>query len=294
LKVEDHIFSGKGSHPIFRRAIVAVALSPRIHAVLNQSHRITRIVGAEPILLHVGQETQAARKKLEEAVSASNFRSQAPQLIIKSGHPIDILVEVARKQRADLIIAGAAKKETLWRHVLGSVAQQLAKQAPCSLLLMTDPQEVPLPAFKLHCAVEYDRAAQYAVEVALGLAQRTESGELVLTHSFRIAEWEGKGVQLPGAAEIRRIYRRQDARLKRFLAKYASSGIRFRAQCFHEQSLTATLSFAADVNANLFIVPGPRRQEGVWDRLLKDNLEHLFQILPGAILLARKPRYRVR
>lgn len=280
--------------PLFRRAIVAVALSPRIKAVLNQSQRILERIGARPILLHVGQDSPASRSRLAAAIADSTFAGRDPEVIIASGHPTEVMVEVARRQRADLILAGAAQKESLWRHLFGSVARQLTRQAPCSLLLMTNPQELPPVMVKLHCAVEYDSAARYTVEVAMGLAARLNSRELILTHSFRVQEWEGKSGSPPDAGEIRRVYGREDARLRRFLAKHSAPGIRVRAQCFYEHSLRSAMALCQDVNANLFIVAGPRHHEGLWDRLLKDNLEDLFQTLPGAILLTRKPRYRIR
>jgi nucleotide-binding universal stress UspA family protein len=294
MKEEDNISAGKEDHPVFHRAIVAIALSPHLPAILNQSSRLLASLGAETILLHVGPDTAAARKKLKAAIETSHYHGDSlPELIIRQGQPVDVIAEVARHHRADLIFAGAARKESLLRHFIGSVAHQLAQKAPCSLLLMTDQDSTPEPVERVHCAVEYDRAAHFTVEVAMGIARRLQSKELVLTHSFRVAEWEGKGRSFPADEEIRRIYRRQDARLQRFLARYKMKGIRYRAQCFYERTFDSTLTFARDVNANLLVIPGPRRHIGIWDRLLKDNIAHLLQSLPDAILLTRKPRYRV-
>ncbi|HOT98126.1 MAG TPA: universal stress protein [bacterium] len=294
MRIKQDNAGGLEGFPPFQRAVVAVALSPHLPAVLNQSSHLLRPLGTEVLLLHVGGDSAAARRRLEEAIAASAFgRDQTPALIIQPGQPVEVIAAVARRERADLIIAGAPKKESLLRHFLGSVATQLASGAPCSLLLMTDSSLTPTPIFRIHCAVEYDRPAHFAVEVAISIARQMHSRELVLTHSFHIPEWEGKMSKVD-TKETQRIYHRQDLRLRRFLSRFPSQGVSCRAQCFHEHSLSATLEFARDLNANLLVLPGPRRQSGVWDRLIKNNLTHLLQTLPDAILVTRKPRYSVR
>ncbi|HPM60457.1 MAG TPA: universal stress protein [bacterium] len=294
MQKEDEILAGGGDPPVFRRAIVAVALSPSIQAVLNQSQRILKILGARPVLLHVGQDTPAARAKLQKAIAASRFAELAPELIIQPGQPAEAIAAAAYQQRADLIITGAARKESLLRHFIGSVAPHLARQTPCSLLMMAGASDDRSSFTRIHCEVEYDRPAHFAIEAAMGIARRMHSRELVLTHSFQVEEWEGKGKTAPVNGEIRRVYHHQDIRLKRFLTRYPANGLRLRTQCIHELSLASTLDFARDIAADLMVIPGPRRQSGIWDRLFGENLEQLFKSLSGAILLTRRTRYRPR
>ncbi|HNW58438.1 MAG TPA: universal stress protein [bacterium] len=293
MRIKQDSAGGPGETPVFQRALVALALSPHLPAVLNHSCHILKPLGAEAVFLHVGPNTAAARQRLGAAIAASAFSGgPEPRLIIQPGQPVEVIAATARSEHADLIVAGAPKKESLLRHFLGSVAAQLAAVTPCSLLLMTDPAVTPEPIFRVHCAVEYDRPAHFAVRVAITLARYLHSRELVLTHSFRAPEWEKTPPQ--GAmTETRRYYHRQDLRLKRFLSRFPSQGVSCRAQCFQEQTVNSTLAFARDVNANLLVLPSSRRQNGVWDRLLKNNLNNLLQALPEAILLTRKPRYRV-
>lgn len=291
---QDEIFAGSVNQPVFHRAIVAVALSPSIQAVLNQSQRVLRTLGARPVLLHVGNDTPAARAKLKAAIAASGFGGQEPELIIQPGQPADTIAAVASQQRADLIITGAAKKESLLRHFIGSVARHLAHKAPCSLLMMTGTAADAGAFSRIHCEVEYDRPAHFAVEVAMGVARRMRSRELILTHWFPLPVWEDKIDHARENSELQRLFHHQDNRLRRFLTRFSVDGVRFRFQCIHEQPLAGTLDFARDIDADLMVIPGPRRQTGIWDRLFRDNLEHLFKSLSGAILLTRRTRYRVR
>ena len=97
--------------PVFKKAVVAAAFSPRLTAVLNESHRLLKLLGTWPIIIHVGEETPSERSKLEEAIDRSDFRDHPPICFVRNGHPADVLIDIAREYKADLIVAGALKKE---------------------------------------------------------------------------------------------------------------------------------------------------------------------------------------
>ncbi len=55
---------------------------------------------------------------------------------IREGSVVDEIVAAAKKFRADLLIIGAVGKTGAERGVLGSTAQALTTQSPCSLLIV--------------------------------------------------------------------------------------------------------------------------------------------------------------
>ena len=130
-------------HKVYNRAVVAVGFSPRLNAILNESHRILKAFGTLPIIVHVGEDNSANRIRLEEAIDHSNFRHHPPIYLIRPGQAAEILADAAREYKADLIIAGALKKEGLFKYYFGSVARTLARNAPCSVMLFTEPKIKP-------------------------------------------------------------------------------------------------------------------------------------------------------
>ncbi len=290
---EEHIQREPSQQYVFRRAIIAVAFSPRIKAVLNESFQIISRIEAEPVILHVGDDTPAARQRLEAAIENSDFGNLAPRFIVQRGTPVETLVRVAREQHADLIVAGAMKKGSFWNYFIGSVARQLPHQSPCSLLIFTDPREAPQAIERVHCAVEYDRAARLAIQATMGMAGLLNARELIFTHTFLDAAYEIKKPQLQSAEDIRRMYHRQDRRLQRHLQQFAGAGLRYRAQCLYERAANCTLAFASEIRADLFIASGPRNHASLWSRLAQQDFDRVFRDLPGSILLTRKPRYRI-
>ncbi|MDZ7371535.1 MAG: universal stress protein, partial [candidate division KSB1 bacterium] len=125
--------------PIFRKAVVAAAFSPRLTAVLNEAHRILCAFGAEAVLVHVGDAGRQSEEKLRKIAASTKIWELQPSVMLREGNPGDELAAAAAELGADLIIAGALAKEGLFKYYLGSVARTLAREAPCSVFLLTEP-----------------------------------------------------------------------------------------------------------------------------------------------------------
>ncbi len=273
--------------PVFKRAVVAAAFSPRLTAVLNESHRLLKMMGTWPIIVHAGDETASQRIKLEEAIDQSNFKKHPPICFVRNGNPADVLIDVAKEYDADLIVAGALKKEGFLKYYLGSVARSIARHAPCSVLLMTEPQIKPMPLQRIHCAVEYDDEARLAVQVAINIAQELGTRDLFFTHTFRIPDLADKKTLSNDAKKIKDIYKKEDDKLKSFIAEFDTEGISFQTRCLNEKSRSTTLDLTREIMADLFIVHGPRSRLNLWDRLFPQQLELALQNLPCAMLMTR-------
>jgi nucleotide-binding universal stress UspA family protein len=57
--------------------------------------------------------------------------------ILRLGTPRDAIVEVAREVEADLLVIGSHSKRGLLDVALGGTAQQVAKRAPCTVVLVS-------------------------------------------------------------------------------------------------------------------------------------------------------------
>ncbi len=269
--------------------MVAAAFSPRLGAVLNEAHRLLKFLGTAPIIVHVGEDNLSTRTKLEEAIEKSDFRDHPPIFLIRSGTPTEVLMQVAREYKADLIVAGALKKEGLFKYYFGSIARNLARSAPCSVMLFSDPQVKPKPLHKIHCIVDYENPeAETAVNISAKLALFAQHSELYLTHTFRIPEWEGKKEIPNEAKQIRTIYKQEDKRLARYLKKFDLSGLSVTTRCLYDKSRSVTLDFTREIEANIFIVPTEKNRLGILDRLFPHELELALMELPCSLLLVRK------
>jgi nucleotide-binding universal stress UspA family protein len=278
---------GRGSDdaPIFSHAVVAAAFSPRLTAVLNEAFRILSMMGAEGIIVHVGEKSAATDARLQQAVAESYFSERRPLGVIRQGNPADVLLSIAAEHQADLIIAGALAREGLFKYYLGSVARTLARQADCSVLLLTEPQVKPQPFTRIHCAVEYRPGAEKAVRVAARLAHAMHSRHLFYSHSFTSADFAKNGAT--DAAQIRRLYQQEDEKLADFIKSLDLADVPYQMRCLHDPDRSMTMSFTHDLEADLLVIHGPTDRASLWDRLFSHDLEAALQHLPCSLLLTR-------
>ena len=91
--------------------------------------------------------------------------------------------------------------------------------------------------------------------------------------------------------QVKKVYQREDRRLKELLYGFRSWRLSNQTRCLFERSHTVTVNFTRDIGIDLLIVPSPRNQLGLWDRLFPHDIELTLQDLPCSMLLTRRLRY---
>jgi nucleotide-binding universal stress UspA family protein len=76
-------------------------------------------------------------QKLDEYLAPLTAEGLEVAKILRLGNPRDVLVEVATAMQADLLIIGSHSKRGLLDIALGGTAQQVSRQAPCTVLLVS-------------------------------------------------------------------------------------------------------------------------------------------------------------
>jgi len=103
-------------------------------------------VEAAPLLVSTDPEglLAAAQKQLD--------RLQAPQANLRlerrveQGIPVSEILRVAQETKADLIVMGTHGRTGLRRLLMGSVAEQVVRRAPCPVLTVKTPFPETVPA----------------------------------------------------------------------------------------------------------------------------------------------------
>ena len=148
------------------RILLAIDGSPHSHAALAEVRRrpwpsgtvvqiLTVIHAAAPLVIdpalviaaaHVEQleeQRRGAAQLFDAAVAqlAGNGQDLEVTTKVLEGNPKDVIVEEAREWSADLIVLGSRGHGRLRRMVLGSVAQAVVANAPCSVQVVRDRHE---------------------------------------------------------------------------------------------------------------------------------------------------------
>jgi nucleotide-binding universal stress UspA family protein len=74
-----------------------------------------------------------AQKRLEEALKQAHITAET---LVTVGAAASAIIEVASEEKAQLIVVGTVGRTGLRRALLGSVAEAVAKGAPCSVLVV--------------------------------------------------------------------------------------------------------------------------------------------------------------
>jgi nucleotide-binding universal stress UspA family protein len=184
----------------FRKLLCPIDFSPGSHHALQVATRMAREADAELVLVHawyaplatfggdyplpadlVQENVDAAQRGLAAATDDA-IRLGAPRVTsrVLHGVPWDQIVEIAREDPAvDLIVMGTHGRSGLARVLLGSVAEQVIRHAPCSVLAARAPGGVQ-PFRKVLCPIDFSEDSRPALERAAELAAPGGAGIALL------------------------------------------------------------------------------------------------------------------
>ena len=133
------------------RILVAMDFSVSSQAALRSAAMLGHRLKAQLVLVHAFQSPASAlpmetdlpkslREKAERRVQAALGVSSADELIadliFASGDPVEVILDQAKRLRADLIVLGTHGRRGLQRLVLGSVAESVVRRAGCPVLVV--------------------------------------------------------------------------------------------------------------------------------------------------------------
>ena len=135
--------------------------------------------------------TGQARAALEH-LAADLLREGIPSHSeIRQGAVAQMLVDVARQYGLGMIVIGTQGIDGAGAVIVGAVAEQLVRMAPCAVLAVAADWNAgefrPVPGGPVLLALEHNESAAAAVEAACSLAETFERS-LVVLHARRPAE----------------------------------------------------------------------------------------------------------
>jgi nucleotide-binding universal stress UspA family protein len=140
------------------------------------------------VLKKLPEEAREALDRMAEELLQQGIHSHSEVL---QGEVTQMLVSVAQQYEAGLILVGTKGRYGAGPVVVGSVAEQLVRRAPCAVMAVAADWNAgpfrPVPGGPVMLAMERNEATQAAVETALSLAERFER-PLLVVHARTAAE----------------------------------------------------------------------------------------------------------
>jgi nucleotide-binding universal stress UspA family protein len=160
-----------------RTILVPLDLTPAGEVKVPVAEEYARALGADVLLLHVLKPDEVdpgnvlpseamARTYLDTFATRLRGNGIHAEMVLRTGQPAATIVQEALVRDVSLIVLGTNTRPPLSTAVLGSVADQVARAAPCPVLLV-HPRGRPLQRPRLRCFHEDAELAG-----GLGLVQR--------------------------------------------------------------------------------------------------------------------------
>jgi nucleotide-binding universal stress UspA family protein len=134
-----------------KRLLVATDFSAASEAALRSATLLARQCNARAALVyaldpaksprrghrHAGESARRrADRLLEEAVAAVQAERYIAELIAQSGKPVEVILHLAKRVTADLIVMGTKGRRGMRSLMAGSVAEAVVRRAGCPVLVV--------------------------------------------------------------------------------------------------------------------------------------------------------------
>jgi nucleotide-binding universal stress UspA family protein len=167
------------------------------------------------------------------------------------------ILRTARSLTADLIVMGTHGRSGFEHSLLGSVAENVLRHAPCPVLTVPRRAQEPtvVPFKNILCAIDFSHDSQHALELSRSLAQAA-AGRLVLVHSLeQFSGMESKVTAHFNVSEFRRTFEREaKQRLEALVPANARTGCEVSVLVVHGRASREVLRVAAAYEADLIVL----------------------------------------
>jgi nucleotide-binding universal stress UspA family protein len=243
------------------------------------------------------QLEDAARQHLERIALESRQRGIAVSWEVTIGQPSEIIVDAARRLRAELIVLGSRGHRPLDHVFLGSTAERVVQQSTGGVLTVHSGDPAPTDRVRrILSATDFSDEATWALRSALRLltADGVTPPSVILLHAYHVPyEFSIDSIYGPAALDASAL----DAVAKEVDARLARQAAVLEAELGIEVITSSRSGFpphviaqqAAETNADL-IVMGTHGRTGLAHVLLGSNAERVIQQAPCPVLTVRKSK----
>jgi nucleotide-binding universal stress UspA family protein len=294
-----------------QRIVCATDLSPASEPAWEQARRLGQVFNADVLLLHVVAPVwlptddstspalyqdwaKTSRQQAQERVDQLVYRAGDPEGKVHSrveeGSPGWRILEAARREAADLIVMGTHGRAGVRRVVLGSVAENVVRLAPCPVLTVRSTPSAQVAArwarprseCRILYATDFSPSARAAWPWTRALAEATK-GRVYLLYVAPEAVVDPQLATADFGRMAQRIHEQGQALADEFLAQAALPRevvrVLLRRGAAGDEIVRAARAHAPD-----FIVMGTKAAPGALRWMLGSVAHRVIQTAPCPVL----------
>jgi nucleotide-binding universal stress UspA family protein len=211
--------------------------------------------------------------------------------IIRRGSPTDGILRTAAEEGADLLVVGACGRSSVTRFLLGSVAERVARHAPCPVLIV---RPSPSPLRKVVLGLDDSPCSARAADWLLQFPLRSDGEVRLVTVVPLLEVWSRSAIALgpPVADHVTTLaqYERETAQeqLDTQARPFGARGTRAVTEIRSGDPALGLLQVAEEEGADLIVV-GSHGQGAVKRFLLGSVSEKVLRHAHCSVLVVRPP-----
>jgi nucleotide-binding universal stress UspA family protein len=265
---------------VYRRIGVATTFSPRFLAVLAEAGRTGRALSAPLCLIHADEFDPEKEARFREALQRLDLDTQS-EIHFEPGEPAASILRAQLEERIDLLVAGALETESVHRNFAGHVARELLRQAPCDLVLYTEPKvEASIPTSIYVAIPDFSELSQHVFHRAVNLAERRGSKSVTVVHvqtTFAEAKQKAAG----GTAGSKS----SEESIEDLLGERRTSAIELDYHLLKGNTGFTACEYIQSSGADLLVMPSHMHVSG--QPVFAPSLDWIMQVIPTNLFVIR-------
>jgi nucleotide-binding universal stress UspA family protein len=269
----------------YKTIAVATTFSPRFKQVLAEAKRVRDRFSADLHLIHVGTRNEDTPRKFAKILSELDLPADSV-IHYEEGDPAEAILAALKREKIDMLIAGALEKEIVLHQFLGNVARRLVREADCSVMLFTRPQKDPKPLRRIVFVADHSQQGLAALKTTLMLAE-AESCERLYVIGIITAFDEARASiagEATGSSTHKPNHDEEDP-LDEFVLSAGATEVPIETRFIRGATGLAASDFVRSVEADLLVVPLLKRRETV--QQLPSNIAWVSDVIPCNLWIVR-------
>jgi nucleotide-binding universal stress UspA family protein len=184
VKLQNILFATDFSPTAQSALSYALNLARRYDAGMYSINVLPHIPFVESVQPDVEQIRLSAKQRMDDWTNSETFRGVRHKELIEQGEIPEVLSKLARKYDIDLIVIGTGGRKGLEKLLLGSVAEEVFRNAQCPVLTVgphVTPREIEGNLRRVLYATDFGPESVHGLPYAISLAEENRA-RLALLH----------------------------------------------------------------------------------------------------------------
>jgi nucleotide-binding universal stress UspA family protein len=273
----------------FHKIDLAIGFSPTSEAMLTEAARLTSLYKSSLVLIHVGEHGPQEDQLMNNLLEKTGLQQSAVKICWEKGSAANGILNVCQREKIDLLIAGALKKENLVHYYIGTIARKIMRKADCSFLMVTNPTTKPVPYKNIVVNAEDSPYVTEAISAACQLGMKEQSNWVHIVRELKMY-----GLTMATADQCteeeyddmrQHLVKDEIDKVEEILSRIPHDKLKVNIKMVSGKAGFELSKFAQRKNADLLIVGAPRRRFSIFDRVFPHDLEYIFGDMPCNLLV---------